>query len=140
MSSITHPSPYASWETRGFWEGAGRDQLVLQKCNTCALIQHRPRGVCAHCLNSSGLIHFVASGRGSIYSYTITEQNQAKGFAKACPYIMAYVTLDEGPRLLTVIVDCEPDAVEIGVSVVADFVSQERDDDERFAIPVFRLV
>ena len=53
---------------------------------------------------------------------------------------MADVTLDEGPRLLTVIVDCEPDAVEIGVSVVADFVSQERDDDERFAIPVFRLV
>jgi len=139
MSSITHPNPYASWESRGFWEGAGRDQLVLQKCTTCGLVQHRPRGVCAHCLDSRGLEHFVASGRGLIYSYTVTEQNQAKGFVEACPYIMAYVTLDEGPRLLTVIVDCEPDAVAIGMPVAAGFASQERDDDELFAIPVFRL-
>jgi hypothetical protein len=74
-----------------------------------------------------------------IYSYTVTEQNQAKGFVEACPYIMAYVTLDEGPRLLTVIVDCEPDSVGIGMSVIAGFASQERDDGELFAIPVFRL-
>ncbi len=138
MTEIDHPSPHASWETRGYWEGAGRGTLVLQKCRNCSLVQHRPRGVCAHCLKSADLEHFPASGRGEVYSYTVTEQNQAKGFAEACPYVMAYVTLEEGPRLLTVIVDCDPDVVTIGMPVVAGFVNQERDDREVFAIPVFR--
>ena len=52
---------------------------------------------------------------------------------------MAYVELDEGPRMLTVIVDCEPDDVAVGSRVVADYVSQTRDDAEVFAVPVFRL-
>ena len=139
MSAIEHPLPFASWESRGFWEGAGRGELVLQRCESCGLVQHRPRGVCAHCLDGSALTHFTASGSGEIYSFTITEQNQAKGFAEACPYVMAYVKLDEGPRLLTVIVDCDPDDVAVGARVVADYVSQTRDDAEVFAVPVFRL-
>jgi hypothetical protein len=85
------------------------------------------------------LTHFTASGSGTIYSFTITEQNQAKGFAEACPYVMAYVELDEGPRVLTVIVDSDPDDVAVGARVVADYVSQNRDDAEAFAVPVFRL-
>jgi hypothetical protein len=85
------------------------------------------------------LVHFAASGLGKIYSFTVTEQNQAKGFAEACPYVMAYVDLDEGPRMLTVVVDCDPDNVAIGAQVTVDYVSQTRDDAEMFAIPVFRL-
>ena len=139
MSAIEHPLPFASWESRGLWEGAGRGELVLQRCQTCDLVQHRPRGVCAHCLDSSALSHFTASGLGKIYSFTVTEQNQAKGFAEACPYVMAYVELDEGPRMLTVIVDCEPDDVAVGSRVVADYVSQPRDDAEVYAVPVIRL-
>jgi len=139
MKQIDHPLPYASWETRGFWEGAGRGELVLQRCTQCGLVQHRPRGLCAHCLDDSHLEHFVASGSGTVYSFTVTEQNQAKGFVEACPYVMAFVTLDEGPRILSVIVDCEPDEVSIGARVQADFVSQGRDDGETFAIPVFRV-
>ena len=53
--------------------------------------------------------------------------------------IMAYVTLDEGPRILTVIVDCDPDDVGIGARVTAKYVKQERDDGEVFAVPVFEL-
>ena len=52
---------------------------------------------------------------------------------------MAYVALDEGPRILTVIVDCEPDDVAIGARVTAKYVEQERDDGETFSIPVFQL-
>ena len=139
MNAIEHPLPFASWESRGFWEGAGRGELVLKRCEACGLVQHRPRGVCAHCLDGSALTHFTASGSGEIYSFTVTEQNQAKGFAEACPYVMAYVKLNEGPRLLTVIVDCDPDDVAVGARVVADYVSQTRDDAEVFAVPVFRL-
>ena len=139
MNEIRHPLPYASWESRGFWEGAGRGDLVLQQCGKCGLVQHRPRGLCAHCLESDNLEHFVASGKGEVYTFTVTEQNQAKGFAEACPYVMAYVTLEEGPRILTVITDCAPDEVSVGAPVRASFVSQDRDDGERFAVPVFHL-
>lgn len=136
MGEIEHPQPTASWETRGYWEGAGRDEIVLQRCEDCGVVQHKPRGVCASCL-SNKIEHFVASGRGTVYTYTVTNQNQAKGFADACPYVMAYVDLDEGPRLLTNIVGCDPDTVTIGMNVVADFAHTEREDGEAFAVPRF---
>jgi hypothetical protein len=133
---IQHPLPYASWETRGYWEGAGRGELVLQRCRSCGTVQHKPRGLCVSCLGGD-LEHFVASGRGTVHTFTVTHQNQAPGFAQACPYVLAYVELDEGPRVLTNIVGCEPDAVAIGQAVVADFARQDRDDGEAFAVPRF---
>lgn len=135
-TEIQHPLPYASWETRGYWEGAGRGELVLQRCGDCAVVQQRPRGVCATCL-SSNIEHFVASGRGTVYTYTVTNQNQARGFAEACPYVMAYVDLEEGVRVLTNIVGCDPDSVSIGQAVVVDFATPEREDGEAFAVPRF---
>jgi hypothetical protein len=67
------------------------------------------------------------SGRGSIYTFTVTNQNQAPGFRESLPYVMAYVDLDEGLKMLTNIVDCPPDQVKIGmpVEVVYDDVTPE---------------
>ena len=45
---------------------------------------------------------------------------------------------EEGPRILTQIVGCEPDDVRIGMAVVADFQNQERSDGEAFAVVRFR--
>jgi len=136
-SEIRHPEPHASWETRGYWEGCGRGEIVLQRCLDCGRVQHRPRALCAHCL-SSDIEHFVASGRGHVYTFTITWQNQVPGFREACPYVLAYVQLEEGPRLMTNIVGCAPDDVRIDMPVVADFALQERSDGEAFAVPRFR--
>jgi uncharacterized OB-fold protein len=136
-SEIEHPLPYASWETRGYWEGCGRDEIVLQRCTDCGGVQHRPRAVCAHCL-SGAIEHFVASGRGHVHTFTVTHQNQVPGFREACPYVMAYVQLEEGPRILTNVVGCDPADVRIDMPVVATFVHQERKDGEAFAVPCFR--
>ena len=119
-----HPSPYPDWETRGYWEGCGRHELVLQRCRACRTVQHRPRAVCATCL-SSDIEHFVASGRGTVYTSSVTNQNQAPPFAGSCPYVLAYVELEEGPRILTNIVGCEPEAVSIGMPVQVDFYDVE---------------
>ena len=122
MGDITHPPTTASWETRGYWEGADRGELVLQRCRACETVQHRPRAVCARCL-SSDIEHFVASGLGTVYTFTVTHQNQMPGFRDACPYVLAYVDLEEGPRLMTNIVDCDPEAVSIGMAVEVDFAA-----------------
>lgn len=136
MAEIEHPLPSASWETRGYWEGAGRGEIVLQRCRSCGAVQHKPRGLCVTCLDGD-LEHFVATGRGTVYTFTVTNQNQAKGFAEACPYVLAYVELEEGPRLLTNIVGCDPATVEVGMPVVAEFATPERPDGEAFAVPRF---
>ena len=134
---MEHPLPYASWETRGWWEGAGRGEVVLQRCTTCGKVQHKPRAVCAKCLTAT-IEHFVASGGGVVHTFTVTHQNGLPPFSAHLPYVLAYVELAEGPRVLTNIVECEPDAVRIGMAVVADFSTTERDDGEAFAIPRFR--
>lgn len=137
MGDMTHPSPYASWETRGWWEGAGRGELVLQRCTTCGVVQHKPRGICAKCLTNT-IEHFVASGTGTVHTFTVTHQNMVPPFSNHVPYVLAYVELAEGPRVLTNIVGCEPDEVSIGMAVVADFATTERTDGEAFAVPRFR--
>jgi uncharacterized OB-fold protein len=132
-ADIQHPKPGLDWETRAYWEGAGRGELVLQRCGDCGTTQHRPRGLCVSCL-SDAIEHFVASGRGTVYTYTITNQNQAPGFREAVPYVLAYVELEEGVRLLTNVIGCEPERVEIGLPVVVDFTPPEGE----IAIPRFR--
>jgi uncharacterized OB-fold protein len=140
MGEIQHPSVAASWETRGYWEGADRGELVLQRCGECHTVQHRPRAICASCL-SSDIEHFVASGRGRVYTFTVTNQNQMPGFREACPYVLAYVELEEGPRLMTNIVGCDPTDVSIGMAVEVDFAppaSGKSGEPEGFSIPRFK--
>ena len=46
-------------------------------------------------------------------------------FRDHLPYVLAYVELEEGPRVLTNVVGCEPADVRIGLPVVADFATSE---------------
>ena len=131
-SEIEYKKPAVNWQTRAYWEGCGRRELVLQRCRDCGTVQHRPRGVCASCL-SSDIEHFVASGRGQVYSYTVTHQNNMPGFRDACPYVLAYVDLEEGPRLMTNIVGCDPGDVRIEMPVQIDFVPT----DDGLGVPRF---
>ena len=129
---IQYKTPFCDWETRGYWEGAGRGELVLQRCTACDVVQHRPRAVCATCLGDT-IEHFVASGRGTVHTFTITHQNQMPAFVKSVPYVFAYVDLEEGPRLLTNVVGCAPEDVSIGMAVKVDFVPT----DEGLGVPRF---
>ena len=125
-NGITYGTPHVDWETRAYWEGAGRGELVLQRCRDCAVVQHRPRGLCATCLSSS-IEHFVASGRGEVYTFSIVRQNQMPGFRDHLPYVVAYVELEEGPQILTHVVGCDPESVRIEMAVQVDFVSTGED-------------
>ena len=129
---IEYKEPAVDWETRPYWEGCARGELVLQRCRACGAVQFRPRAQCAACL-AADIEHFAASGRGSVFTYTITNQNMHPGFRDACPYVLAYVELEEGPRLLTNIVGCEPEQVQVGLPVQVEFVETGE-----FAVPRFR--
>ena len=127
------PRPHVDEENRWFWEACARHELVLQRCTRCSRIRFYPRALCPACL--SGETHYLrASGRGRVYTFTVTHQNQAPGFRDGLPYVMAYVELEEGPRILTNIVETPPDEVKIGMPVEVVF----EDVDEELAIPKFK--
>jgi hypothetical protein len=127
------PLPRIDEETRGFWEACARHELYVQRCRACRTFRHPPRAVCPACLSSE--IEWVrASGRGTVYSFTVTHQNQAPGFRERLPYVLAVVELDCGVRLMTNVVDTPPASVRIGmpVEVVWEDVTED------ISLPLFR--
>jgi len=114
------PVPRIDEESKGFWEACQRHELYLQKCRACGAFRYYPRALCPACL-SSETEWVLSSGRGSVYTYTVTHQNQAPGFRDDLPYVLAYVELEEGVRMLTNIVGCAPQDVHIGMPVEVSF-------------------
>ena len=114
------PLPRIDEESKGFWEGCQRRELYLQRCRACGTVRHYPRALCPNCL-SDRTEWMRASGKGTVYTFTVTHQNQSPGFRDGLPYVMAYIELAEGVRMLTNIVDCAPDAVRIGMPVEVVF-------------------
>ena len=133
---LENPRPIADWETRGYWEGAGRHELVLQRCRACATVQHRPRALCVTCLKDE-IEHFVASGRGTVYTFTVTEQNQAPPFRDVVPYVLAYVELEEGPLFISNPLHLTPEDLKPQLPVTVAFLPCE-DSAGSFKLPVFR--
>jgi uncharacterized OB-fold protein len=116
---LPRKAPEVMPEAREFWEATAHDELKLQRCAQCDAVVWYPRGVCPICL-SSNLSWFHASGHGTIYSYTISRKGEGE-FRAASPFVLAYVELDEGPRILTNIVDVDLQSITIGMPVVVVF-------------------
>jgi hypothetical protein len=114
------PLPRIDEESRGYWEALVRHELYFQRCRDCGTKRFPPRAVCPACL-SSATEWVRASGRGTVYTFTATHQNQAPGFRGDLPYVLAIVELAEGLRLMTNIVGCPPDAVYVGMPVEVVF-------------------
>jgi hypothetical protein len=113
------PSPDA--DDREFWEGAGRGELRIQRCKACGLHQHYPRLLCSHC-SSWDIEWITASGRGTVYSFTVIRQNGVPPFPDRVPFVVAVVELEEpGARMLSAMPSVAPDEASIGMRVHATF-------------------
>lgn len=135
MSEYKKPLPVIQPWSEGFWEAARQHKLVIQECEKCGVKIFYPRKFCPECW-SSDLGWSEASGRGKVYSYTITLTGVEEKFAEDLPLILAWVDLEEGVRMLTNIVDCEPDDVKIGMDVEVIF----EDVTPEIALPKFKPV
>lgn len=124
------PRPYQ--DTAAYWEAASKGRLIIQKCGDCGHFQFFPRGVCSHCLSST-LDWKEASGRGKVHTFTISHRAPHPGFANKLPFVLAMVELEEGVRMMTNIVDCDPNTVRIDMPVKVVF---EKLTDE-IALPQF---
>jgi uncharacterized protein len=110
----TRPAP-TTIETAEFWSATGEGRLLLKRCDACSTVIWYPRNLCPAC-GSLETSWFEASGRGTIYTYTIVHKGNGP-WAAHVPYIVAYVELEEGPRVMSNVVDVDPGAVEVGMPV-----------------------
>ncbi|WP_419909356.1 Zn-ribbon domain-containing OB-fold protein [Candidatus Poriferisodalis sp.] len=113
------PPPTVNLETQRFWDATAEGRLVLPRCDDSGDVVWYPRERCDG-PGSTSVTWFEASGRGTVYSCTVTRRIPGS-WRKAAPFVLAYVELEEGPRVLTNIVGCDPDTVHIGQAVQAVF-------------------
>lgn len=119
MAEPSHsiPAPVPSPETQAFWTAAAEGRFLLRRCAGCGRAHWYPRAICPHCF-SERTAWEEASGRGTIYAFSVMRRVPV-------PYAIAYVTLAEGPTMLTNIVGASFDALRIGQAVKLVFVPAE---------------
>jgi uncharacterized protein len=110
--------------TRPFWDAAARGGLLLPRCNACGLHFFRPEVACTHCF-SVDWRWVEASGRGTLYSYTVVHRAPAPGFV--VPFVLAVVELDEGPAIFSNLVGCAANDIHIGMPLRVRFEQVSRD-------------
>jgi uncharacterized OB-fold protein len=119
------PAPVPTEDSKVFWDAAKEERFLVKRCMDCGQAHWYPRALCPFCLSANTQWH-PATGRGTIYSYSVMRKAPQ-------PYAVAFVTLAEGPTMLTNLVDCDFDRLAIGQPVSVVF----KQTDGEFKIPVF---
>ena len=131
------PIPPQGQHTKPFWEGAKAGKLMLPRCRECNRVHWYPRLICPSC-HSMDLEWIEGSGKGRLHTFAV-QHRAFGGWADEVPYVTAYIDLDEGDRMMTVLrgVDAsKPEEIEIGTRVEVEF---EQANDDTF-IPFWRVV
>lgn len=111
---MSRPVPVPNALTAPFWAAAARCELVVPQCSACGLRFFVPEPACPRCL-SERWEYVACSGRGTVYSVTVVHRTPGPGFET--PFALSIIDLDDGPALLTHVVGCDPEKVEIGMPV-----------------------
>jgi uncharacterized OB-fold protein len=130
--SMRYDLPTPDLETQPYWDAAREGKLLIKRCSACGRAHFYPRPFCPHCW-SDDVEWEQASGKATLYTFTIVRRNDLPPFPERVPYVAAVVDLAEGPRMMTNVEGCDADEVEIGMALTVAF----RDEGD-FSIPVFR--
>jgi uncharacterized OB-fold protein len=129
---MDRPLPVPDALTGPYWKSVQERRLDLPRCTGCGKFHFYPRATCPHC-GSGNLEWKTVSGRATVYSYTVVYRAPGPAFAAEVPYVVATLTLEEGPHLMSNVVGCPSDTVRIGMPVKVDFRELEGT-----LLPVFR--
>ena len=135
MSAVRFDLPAPDPSTEPWWAAAKDGTLLVKRCASCGRVHHYPRPFCPHCW-SPDVEWEQASGRGVVYTYSTVHVNDLPPFAEKVPYTVAIVELDEGPRVMTNLVDVDDVELRIGMPVEVTFVEQT----DEFTLAMFRPV
>lgn len=139
QETMKKPLPVVIDIDKEFWEGAQNNKLLLQKCLDCNRFQFFPRPVCVSCFGTN-LNWEETKGVGTVYTFTLVRWSPIPLFMKQIqdtgkPYVLATIDLDEGARIISRIIGCEPEEVKEGMRVKVTFVEL---DGSGFKVPYFQ--
>ena len=115
MTMLPAPAPVINSTTAEFWKATTEGRFLLQRCNACNIVLWFPRRNCPKCWTED-VSTFDAQQTGTVYSFTVVRKGKG-AFQDVGPFVIAYVELADGPRIMTNIVDCDIDALHIGMPV-----------------------
>lgn len=118
--------PEADAFTRPYWDAAARGHLLIRRCADCGLAHHYPREFCPRCWSES-VGWERASGRATLYTWSVVHRNDLPPFGARVPYIAAVVELAEGPRTMTELVGCAGGELRVGMELRVDFRALDED-------------
>lgn len=120
---MKYPGPRPSPLTAPYWAAAAEHRLTIQRCGGCKSHVFYPRRICPHCW-SSNLDWVEVSGRANVASFVGAYKPGHPAFIEDAPYVIALVDLEEGPRMLTNIIDASPEDDLIGRAVTVVYEEQ----------------
>tara|TARA_R110002072_G_scaffold51389_3_gene137925 strand:+ start:11078 stop:11497 length:420 start_codon:yes stop_codon:yes gene_type:complete len=131
----TRPLPKAEeFDTKEFWAATKDKEFRYQQCADCNTVVFYPRRHCTGC-TSGNLEWKVASGDATVYSYSVVRQSYHPFFRNLVPYVVAWIDLAEGPRILSNVTNVTPEEVEIGMKLKLEW-----EEHEELNIPLFAPV
>ena len=119
--------------TAAFWDHCAKGELCFQRCSACSAWRHLPRYRCAKC-GSKEWSWQLSSGRGTIFSWTVTHQALLRNFPEAVPYASIVVELEEGVRMVSGLRGIPPAELRLDLPVEVIF----EDAGEGMKLPFFR--
>ena len=132
MARMDRPLPkFPEPDTEPFWDATKDHELKYQVCDDCGGVVWDPRRHCTHC-TSLNLSWKTSKGEGTVYTYSIVRQNYHPAFRERIPYVIAWIDLDEGFRMLSNVVDVDPESVTVGQRVRVRW-----DDQDGLSLPAF---
>jgi len=132
MRRDDYPRPVPDADSEPFWRYCHQSELRVQRCTACGVHRHHPRPRCPRC-RSSSFEWARCRGTGLVYSFTICHPPVLPAFEERAPYNVVVVQLDEGPCMVSNVVDCD-EPLYVGMPVEVCF----RQIDEALTIPQFR--
>ncbi|MFI9203559.1 Zn-ribbon domain-containing OB-fold protein [Streptomyces sp. NPDC053048] len=122
--------------TRPYWEAAADGRLLIRRCRAagCGRAHHYPREFCPRCW-SENVVWEEASGRATLYTWSVVHVNDLAPFGSRLPYVPAVVDLEEGPRMMSEVINCPEGSLRVGMRLRVGF---RRDPGVPVVIPVFR--
>tara|TARA_B100001964_G_C14231190_1_gene600119 strand:+ start:475 stop:891 length:417 start_codon:yes stop_codon:yes gene_type:complete len=135
MNEPTRPLPHTNeMDTREFWAATKDKELRYQQCDDCNTVVFYPRRHCMGC-TSGNLTWKLAKGFGTVYTYSVVRQSYHPFFRGKVPYAVAWIELDEGPRMLSNVIEVDDPSADVQIGMKVELVWEEH---EEVNIPLFR--
>ena len=127
------PLPEMQGTSKEFYQWCRRGDLRFQRCTECQVWRHVPREMCAKC-GSDEWKWVKSSGKGTVFTWTVAERPMHPAFVESVPYAPVVIEMDEGVRIVSEVIDCEPADLEIGMRVEVAFAKVS----DEVTLPKFR--